>query len=464
MPPVISGIVAQHARSSRPTAMGGWTRHGPGRRHRPHQFGWTVAPIVNGVVRDRGALRERAGQAAAFTWNGTDGGGELVARRALPDHRLDGRRLEQPRRGRQGRHRRPASRGRHGPSSSSFISPNGDGHADRTTLSMTADSAITGTARVLDSRRHDRPPLDVQQGHQSARGSGTAGTAAGATVADGRYTFRVAGLDRAGNRTVRDLRSLVDRTIRSLTWSRSSFVPKAGQRARLTFTLGRSAHVTVTIYCRARRSSARSGRAQPFGAGSHGWTWNGRTASGALVKPGTYRVVVHAVSSVGTSSFSRNVVVRLRDADGQERAPRRRARRLDCERCPDRRRPRPSQAPSRPSSRARRPSRPTGAGVWVDPADLQRGGEPRADLGGHPRGPARRHAAGRRRRFARRHGAPGRRPRRRRRRASGSATAAQSRASDARISTGSAWRWPAARRPSSRWTPTSATTRRRCRR
>ncbi len=50
--------------------------------------------------------------------------------------------------------------------------------------------------------------------------------------------------------------------------------------------------------------------AKPFGAGSHGWTWNGRTSSGALVKPGTYRVVITTSSWVGTSSFSRNIVVR----------------------------------------------------------------------------------------------------------------------------------------------------------
>ena len=31
-----------------------------------------------------------------------------------------------------------------------FISPNGDGHSDRTTLSMRADESITGSARMLD--------------------------------------------------------------------------------------------------------------------------------------------------------------------------------------------------------------------------------------------------------------------------------------------------------------------------
>ena len=174
---------------------------------------------------------------------------------------------------------------------------------------MTANSPITGSARVFDS--HGRT---IRRWTVSKATSGSwvwnGRNSAGVTVPDGRYTFRVAGLDRAGNRTIRDLAVTVDRTIRTVTWSRSSFAPKAGQHARLAFTLGRSAHVTVTILQGA--TVVRSiWTAKPFGAGSHGWTWNGRTASGALVKPGTYRVVVHAVSSVGTSSFSRNVVVRL---------------------------------------------------------------------------------------------------------------------------------------------------------
>ena len=38
-----------------------------------------------------------------------------------------------------------------------------------------------------------------------------------------------------------------------------------------------------------------TGRA--LAAGTYGWTWNGRTAAGAFVKPGSYRVVVDATSS-----------------------------------------------------------------------------------------------------------------------------------------------------------------------
>ena len=274
------------------------------------RYGWTVSPIVNGVVHSPIRTGGAPGRGAAFTWNGQDDKGRIVPdgsyritvwtadasnnRAAVAkDVVVD---------------RRPAVVTTR--SSSSFISPNGDGHSDRTTLSMTADSPITGSARVFDS--HGRT---VRRWTVSKATNGSwvwnGRNSAGVTVPDGRYTFRVAGLDRAGNRTIRDLAVTVDRTIRTVTWSRSSFAPKAGQHARMTFSLRRSADVTVTILQGA--TVVRSiWTAKPFGAGSHGWTWNGRTASGALVKPGTYRVVVRAVSSVGTSSFSRNVVVRPR--------------------------------------------------------------------------------------------------------------------------------------------------------
>ena len=45
--------------------------------------------------------------------------------------------------------------------------------------------------------------------------------AAGKTVRDGTYTFRLDGVDPAGNGTVQQLPVRVDRTIGSITWARS---------------------------------------------------------------------------------------------------------------------------------------------------------------------------------------------------------------------------------------------------
>ncbi len=273
------------------------------------RYGWTVQPIVNGLARSAIRTGGAPGRAATFTWDGKDNSGRIVPdgsyritvwtadasnnrAAAIKDVTVD---------------RRPAVVTAR--SSSSFISPNGDGHSDRTTLSMTADSAITGSARVFDSHGTTVRRWAITRATSGSwvwNGRNTAGT----IVADGKYTFRVAGLDRAGNRTIRDIPVTVDRTIRSVVWSRSSFAPKAGQRARVTFALRRAAAVTLSIV-QGTTVVRTIWTAKPLGAGSHGWTWNGRTASGALVRPGTYRVVVQARSSVGTSSFSRDIVVRL---------------------------------------------------------------------------------------------------------------------------------------------------------
>ena len=117
------------------------------------------------------------------------------------------------------------------------------------------------------------------------------------------------GLDRAGNQTVRDMIVRVDRTIRSVTWARSSFTPRAGQKDRLTLALRRKATVTVAIY-QGSTLVRRIWTGRVLGAGTYGWTWSGKTAAGAFVKPGTYRVVVDATSSIGPSRFARNVIVR----------------------------------------------------------------------------------------------------------------------------------------------------------
>jgi hypothetical protein len=118
------------------------------------------------------------------------------------------------------------------------------------------------------------------------------------------------GLDRASNQTLRDLTVRVDRTIRSVTWSRSSFIPKARQTARVSFVLARPATVTVSIYSGTKLvRGIWKGRA--MAAGTYGWTWNGRTSGGVLLAPGTYKAVVTAVSWIGSSTLTRPIVIRV---------------------------------------------------------------------------------------------------------------------------------------------------------
>jgi len=190
------------------------------------------------------------------------------------------------------------------------ISPDGDGRLDKTTLRWTASQRITGTGRIIN-----RTGATVRSW---ALVAGTAGAASwdgrnarGTIVYDGRYRYRVDGYDQAGNRAIRDISVNVDRTIASMAWSDGSFDPRAGQRSQLSFRLRRAASVTVAIY-QGSTLVRRIWTSRTLSATTYRWTWNGKTASGAYVKPGRYRAVVTATSWIGVSRGARSVTVEAR--------------------------------------------------------------------------------------------------------------------------------------------------------
>jgi len=272
------------------------------------RFGWVVEPFFDGIpgraVRAGGAPYKRV----SYTWNGrTDAGVPVpdgpyritVWVADASNNRASVQKVVIV-------DRRPAAVTL--ALSSGFLSPNGDGHSDSATLGMHANEALAGTVRLIDKtgttiRRWSFPATTGRSWSWNGR------DAAGRTVPDGRYTFRVGGYDRAGNPTVRLVTVHVDRTIRSLTWAHASFVPRAGGRDRMTFVLHRRATVTVAIY-QGATLVRRIWTGRSLAAGTYGWTWSGKTAAGGYVKPGTYRVVVTAASWVGTSWFARNVTVK----------------------------------------------------------------------------------------------------------------------------------------------------------
>ena len=188
-----------------------------------------------------------------------------------------------------------------------FLTPDGDGKADRRKLRWAADHSLTGTARIRDAAGKT-----VRSWSFTARTSGAntwdGRSAGGTVVADGRYTYRVDGRDKGGNRTVVDRRVLVDRTIRSVRWSSASFDPRAGERSRASIVLRRPAVITVAIY-RGSTLIKRVWTNKSLAAGTYTHTWDGRSATGARVAAGTYRMLVTATSWIGTTWYSRNVVV-----------------------------------------------------------------------------------------------------------------------------------------------------------
>ena len=194
------------------------------------KFGWIVQPLLNGAAGVAVRSASITGKSVVVTWDGKDDAGKVV-----PDgsYRITVWTAD-------------ASNNRASvvktvvvdrtpaavtlSAAPNAISPNGDGHGDKMTVAMHADAAISGSARILDKNG-----VQVRRWTFSQASSGTwtwdGRNSAGSRVADGRYTLRVWGLDRAGNGTIRSLTVRVDRTIRSVTWSRSSFIPRRPEGA-----------------------------------------------------------------------------------------------------------------------------------------------------------------------------------------------------------------------------------------
>ncbi len=271
------------------------------------RWGYLVAPVNGPKVGKAIRSGSRPGRASTFTWNGVGTGSKVV---------------------RDGRYRitiwtADASNNRststfdvlvdtrHPVVSTSvapaFVAPDGNGQNEQLTLRWTASEPISGTVRLLDPKGAAlwRWPI-VSASSWSMVWKGT--RPGGAVVADGPYRLRVDGVDRAGNPVVREATVLVDRTIRSAGWTVGSFVPQAGVPAGARLQLLRSARVSVAVYHSTTLiRTIWSDRATT--KGTHALAWDGKTAAGAWVRPGTYRLVVTATSWIGTTTVARNVTV-----------------------------------------------------------------------------------------------------------------------------------------------------------
>jgi len=272
------------------------------------EYGWLVEPFFDGIAGPAVASGSAPGHGAAYTWDGkaADGSG-------LPDgpYRITIWTAD-------------ASNNRaqvqeivtldvtpavvRSSASPVWFSPDGDRRADATTLRMTADSSFSGIARVITTTGLTVRRWTFSQS-QAGAWAWDGRDSRGRFVPDSTYLFRVAGTDPAGNQTLADIPVRVDRTIRSPRWSSPAFRPKALQRDRLTFSLSRSAVVTVRIY--GGTTLVRTiWTDRTLAAGLHGWTWDGRSSSGARVAAGTYVAIVDATSRIGPSRMTRTVTVR----------------------------------------------------------------------------------------------------------------------------------------------------------
>ena len=272
------------------------------------RWGWVVQPFARGIAGKPVRSGSLVGRNVVFTWNGRNDAGSPVGdgpyritvwTADASNNRASVQKVVTV-------DRRPATVSL--PMSSGFLSPNGDGHNDTVTLGMRASEAFGGTARLIDRhgatvRKWSFLPSAVRSWLWNGRNT------AGNLVPDDRYTLLVTGRDRASNSTVSKATVNVDRTITSVTWSRSSFIPRSGQKARVAFALRRQASVTVSIY-RGPTLIRRMWADRALAAGAFGWTWDGRNGAGVLVTAGTYRAVVTARTWIGTSTFARSIVVK----------------------------------------------------------------------------------------------------------------------------------------------------------
>ncbi len=163
------------------------------------RFGYAVEPYFDNIAGTAVRSGNVDSKNVIYTWNGTRFGGSVVPdgpyRITLwtvdaSNNRASVQRVVTVDR------KAPAIRSSVTPTS---ISPDGDGRADSTALRMSADSRVSGTARVLGPTGAAVRVFPMTPG-TSGFWAWNGKNAAGAVVPDGRYTFRVEGLDPAGNR------------------------------------------------------------------------------------------------------------------------------------------------------------------------------------------------------------------------------------------------------------------------
>jgi hypothetical protein len=179
------------------------------------------------------------------------------------------------------------------------ISPNGDGVADKATISYTLSAPATVTGSLEGAGGEDLGTLFRQ-----TRAAGTHTFVFSADgIADGRYAIILTASNRRTTVT-RTLHVTVDRTVSSLVLSPRAVSPNGDGRndaVTLSFTLARSATVNVELTQSSRTITTLLDAGDQAGAQS--LAWNG-TVAGQRVPDGSYSMVVTVTTVLGTTSYT----------------------------------------------------------------------------------------------------------------------------------------------------------------
>ncbi len=191
--------------------------------------------------------------------------------------------------------------GVYAPAPAPTLSPNGDGRAERETLSYKLVRPSTVSAKLIAP---DGTTWELDAGSKPARTyrvvwDGT--DAAGAAASEGRYRWSVTATDDLGRTSTADRPFTLDDTL--------GFVAVSRNARTVAFTLARDAAIRVTVedrYGGILRTVAAGRRL----AGRVAVAWNGRDGRKKLVHSGSYVVHVAATSELGLSEL--RVPLRIR--------------------------------------------------------------------------------------------------------------------------------------------------------
>jgi flagellar hook assembly protein FlgD len=188
--------------------------------------------------------------------------------------------------------------------------PDGDGLIDTVDLRWTSSQEASGTLAIKAGTVTRRTVVLPMTTSGTFRWDGRDGSGRG--VADGLYTLVGTITDRAGNTRVFTGSVRVDRTAGSLKATPTTFSPQTGDAypptTSITFGLTGSAYTTLrvlkdgVVVRTAWHDTLRR-------AGTYGWSWDGRNASGVLLTAGSYSVVLIATAGGVTQVLVRTVIL-----------------------------------------------------------------------------------------------------------------------------------------------------------
>jgi flagellar hook assembly protein FlgD len=195
------------------------------------------------------------------------------------------------------------------------VTPNGDGLAEGTSVSLSLSIRASATVEVLNSSSRVVRTLASSFPYRSGRAAfvWNGRNAAGHLVRDGRYRIRVTAVS-PGQQARKSRGIVVDRTLGHLEAVPTAFSPDGDGRLDATafaFRLARDADVRVRI-TDGERTVATVHALRTLPAGPVSLPWGGRNREGA-VADGRYDAVVEATTSLGTRVLSVPLVVDTRD-------------------------------------------------------------------------------------------------------------------------------------------------------